>query len=114
MGRARSGLTGKGIPTHRTGISLSDIHGSLAHTNMDQMVSIELTSALTDENDRFTNVWILSWNLQHIEGTLDFKAQTLTAVTSLTGTVNGHIQAPFKVTGALRDIGSPSAIIPRS
>jgi hypothetical protein len=50
-----------------------------------------------------------AWNLQHIEGTLDFKAQTLT-ITGLTGTVNGHIQAPFKVTGALRDIGSPSAM----
>ena len=50
-----------------------------------------------------------AWNLQHIAGSLDFKAQTLT-ITGLTGTVNGHIQAPFKVTGSLKNVGSPSAM----
>jgi hypothetical protein len=50
-----------------------------------------------------------AWNLQHIAGTLDFKAQTLT-ITGLTGNVNGHIQAPFKVTGSLKNVGSPSAM----
>lgn len=45
------------------------------------------------------------WALQNISGSIEFKGQTVT-IHDLTGKTTGYVEAPFRLNGTLRDIGS--------
>jgi len=49
------------------------------------------------------------WGLKNMTGTLEFNGQTIN-IRDLGGKAAGYVEAPFRLTGTLRDIGSPQSL----